>query len=215
LLEYQQTPFTYQWIGQIYLLKNETPQGITYLEKARERSPSNTTLLYNLCCAYYKISRFEKGNEVLGELKHSSVDPSLLRRLDAIRKSSMDNYARAVEYNQKAQNLLKLKDYNRAYPVLQQSLRIQETSTAYELIGVLNLARGNKTKALTYFERANQMNDASNPQLLYHLSVAYYINEEYDKARTLFENLKTTYPDFPDPNNLNTRLHKHDKHLMN
>lgn len=215
LLEYQQTPLTYKWIGQIYLIKNETPKGIAYLEKVRESGPSSATLLYNLGCAYYKISRFQKGNEILDELNHSSADPSLVNMLKAKKLVSMDHYTRAVEYNQKAQNLFNLKDYDRAYTYVQRSLKIQETSGAYELMGMLDLARGEKAEALTCLEKANQMSDASSPQLLYRLSVAYYINEEYDKARTLFEGLSTAYPNFPDPNDLNTKLQKTDKHLMN
>jgi len=89
LLKYQETAFTYQWIGQIYLIANETPKGIVYLEKAREMEPKNMALLHNLGHAYFKISRFEKGDEILDQLKSSMADVSLISKLEEFRTLSL------------------------------------------------------------------------------------------------------------------------------
>ena len=91
LLHYQKTAFTYQWIGQIYLLANQPLEGIPYLEKARERDAHNSVLLYNLCRAYYNLSEFEKGNEILKQLKKSSTDYALISKLEEYKKSSLVN----------------------------------------------------------------------------------------------------------------------------
>jgi tetratricopeptide (TPR) repeat protein len=91
LLKYQQTSFVYQWIGQIYLINHELSKGIVYLEKARQNDPRNSVLLYNLGRAYFNTSQFEKGNEIIGQLKQSSSDLSFISKLEAYKKSLLIN----------------------------------------------------------------------------------------------------------------------------
>jgi tetratricopeptide (TPR) repeat protein len=86
LLKYQETAFVYQWIGQIYLMANNSSKGITFLEIAREKDPNNSVLLYNLGCAYFNISQTEKGNEILNQLRNSSSNASLISKLEARKK---------------------------------------------------------------------------------------------------------------------------------
>ncbi len=83
LLRYQETAFTYQWIGQIYLMSNNISKGVTFLEIAREKDPNNPVLLYNLGYAYFNISQFEKGTEILNQLKKSSSNTTLIAKLEA------------------------------------------------------------------------------------------------------------------------------------
>jgi predicted Zn-dependent protease len=91
LLKYQQTSFVYQWIGQIYLINHELSKGIVYLEKARQNDSRNSVLLYNLGRAYFNTSQFEKGNEIIGQLKQSSSDLSFISKLEAYKKSLLIN----------------------------------------------------------------------------------------------------------------------------
>jgi lysophospholipase L1-like esterase len=91
LLQYQKTSFTYQWIGQIYLLMNETSKGVVFLEKAKEMEPKNMILLYNLGRAYFKISKYEKGNDILKQLKSNRADSSLISKLEELRALSSKN----------------------------------------------------------------------------------------------------------------------------
>jgi tetratricopeptide (TPR) repeat protein len=90
-LKYQETPFAYQWIGQIYLVNNQTTKGIPYLEKARVMKPRNSVLLYNLGRAYFKISEYEKGNEILDQLKNNSTDLMLVAKLEEYKNLSTTN----------------------------------------------------------------------------------------------------------------------------
>ena len=81
LLHYQETAFAYQWIGQIYLVQRETSKGITYLEKARQMDPTNSLLLYNLGLAYFTNTQFDKGDEIISQLKLRSADAYLVTDL--------------------------------------------------------------------------------------------------------------------------------------
>jgi len=206
MLKYQQTPFAYQWIGQIYLVENETAKGIKYLEKSIELGSQDIAMIFNLGRAYFKTSQFEKGDAILNQLQIKSPGSDYITNLKEFRSQSIDNFKRASDYIKKAESYLKSKDYNNAYAVLQQSLKIQETAPANELIGMLDLMSGNKTEALNHLETAKNISKAANPKLLYNLSNAYFFNAEYKKAKVTFEQLKKSYPDFPDPGNLESKL---------
>jgi tetratricopeptide (TPR) repeat protein len=82
LLKYQETVFAYQWIGQIYLITGKTSKGVAFLEKAREKDPHNPVLLYNLGFGYFTISQFDKGNEILSQLKKNSANLTLASKLE-------------------------------------------------------------------------------------------------------------------------------------
>jgi tetratricopeptide (TPR) repeat protein len=86
MLKYQQTAFAYQWIGQIYLVTDETAKGIPYLNKAKEMDPRNETLLFNLCRAYYKIYEFDQGDLILNQFRNINSDPSMVADLEGFRK---------------------------------------------------------------------------------------------------------------------------------
>jgi tetratricopeptide (TPR) repeat protein len=68
-LKYQETDFVDQWIGQIYLVLDYTPNGIYFLERARKLSTPDEQLLFNLSRAYFKTSQMNKGDEILTELQ--------------------------------------------------------------------------------------------------------------------------------------------------
>lgn len=215
LLKYQESSFAYRWIGQIQLISNNTAEGILYLEKARAMEPQNVTLLYNLGRAYFKISRFEKGNGILSQLKYLKADFSMISNLEEYGRTSYNNFKTASGYIKKAQDFIGIKNYRNALVLLKQSLQVQETSLAYELIGTINLKAGSKTDALTYLEKASELSDARDPKLLYNLSDAYYVNADYGKAKLTYEQLKKIYPDYPDTGNLNARLNQVGKPVIN
>jgi len=214
-LKYQETQFAYQWIGQIYLINGETPKGISYLEKAKEIGSNDASLIYNLGRAYYKISRFNQGDAILIQLKNISADPFFISNLEELRKSSYENFQVASQYLKEAENNLKDKNYSKANILLEQSLQVQETPEANETIGVIKLINGNKTEALRYLEKAYAISYEANPKLLYNLSNAYYINKEFEKAKMTYKQLKKSYPSFSDSGNLESKLYKVDKTLIN
>ncbi len=68
-LWYQDTAFVYKWIGQIYLILNETERGIQFLKEALERDPEDAQSMYNLTRAYYNQGRINAGDHYLKQLR--------------------------------------------------------------------------------------------------------------------------------------------------
>jgi hypothetical protein len=68
-LQYQETDFIDQWIGQIHLALDQTSKGIFFLERARKLSTPDEPLLFNLSRAYFNTSQTNRGDEILAELQ--------------------------------------------------------------------------------------------------------------------------------------------------
>ena len=68
-LKYQDSAFVHKWIGQIYLVLNETERGIRFLQAALEREPNDAQVVYNMSRAFYKIGRFQDGDKLLQKLQ--------------------------------------------------------------------------------------------------------------------------------------------------
>jgi len=89
-LKYNESFFIYKWIGQIHLALNHTQQGISFLEKARNMVPDDAQLLYNLTRAYYNVSQFKSGDEILAQLKKILSNPAVIAELEALKKPVTD-----------------------------------------------------------------------------------------------------------------------------
>ena len=68
-LKYQDSAFVHKWIGQIYLVLDETARGIRYMENALKREPNDEQTVYNIARAYYKIGRIKNGDQQLEKLR--------------------------------------------------------------------------------------------------------------------------------------------------
>ena len=205
-LKYQESTFAYQWIGQIFLINDETVKGIAYLEKAIKAGSQDLLLLYNLGRAFYKISQFKNGDAVLNQLKEKSWDQSLITNLESFKKSSYEKFRIASDYIKEAKDQMKFKSFDKAYGLIQKSLQVQETPEAYELSGILKLSQNKKNEALTDFEKAYAKSYKLSASLLYNLSYAYYVNADFNKAKFTIDKLNKSYPGFKDPANLKSKL---------
>jgi tetratricopeptide (TPR) repeat protein len=105
LLKYQQTAFAYQWIGQIYLISDETEKGIPFMNKAKEMDPRNEILLFNLCRANYKIFNFEQGDLVFNQFQSIASDPSALANLEGFRKAMYDEFMNLKEKSKSTKSI--------------------------------------------------------------------------------------------------------------
>ena len=121
----------------------------------------------------------------------------------------------AFKYINDARTNFSNKNYSEAINLLKKSLQVKETSQANEIIGMLKLTTGSEKEALNYLEKAYTLSYKSDAKLLYNLSNAYYANAEYTKAKFTFEELKKSYPDFSDSNDLEGKLNKAVKPLLN
>ena len=208
LLYYQKSAFAYQWIGQIYLINNETIKGITFLEKAIKTGSQDMLLLYNLGRAYYNISQFAEGDSIITRLKEKSADKTLISNLELFRKTSYENFGIALSYLKKTRALMESKEYDKANGLIQKSLSVRETPEAYELSGIIKLVQNKKSEALLNFEKADALSYKISQGLLYNLTYAYYINSDFNKAKYTFDKLNKFYPTFKDPANLKGKLSK-------
>lgn len=61
-LKYQDSAFVYKWIGQIYLVTDQTQRGLSFMEEALERDPNDPQTVYNTCRGYYNLGSLKQGD---------------------------------------------------------------------------------------------------------------------------------------------------------
>ena len=61
-LKYQDTAFVYKWIGQIYLVTDQTQRGLSFMEEALKRDPNDPQTVYNTCRGYYNLGDLPQGD---------------------------------------------------------------------------------------------------------------------------------------------------------
>ena len=84
-LEYRETAFALQWIGQILLIHRKFKEGIIYLEKARARGSADIQLFYNLALAYFMLGKSGKAYEIMKYIEKQWPASPYLDRLKKIR----------------------------------------------------------------------------------------------------------------------------------
>ena len=92
-------------------------------------------------------------------------------------------------YQPAIMSLFRMNQFDRALPLLYQSLKIRETAFATKWVGQLLLKNGNTKDALAYLEKSYAMK-ADDPQLLWYLSRAYALNAQPQKSEKMLQELK-------------------------
>jgi tetratricopeptide (TPR) repeat protein len=142
------------------------------------------------------IINYYLGNskEALEDLnKAIAMDPN---NLDAIsNKNLLLNFSNknATDLIYKALNEINLKNFKQAYELLQKSIKIKETSIAYQMIGSI-LYQNKDINSLYYFEKANQLKP-NDPDILNNLFILYIIKKNYSKASQCLDELKNLTSD--------------------
>ncbi len=108
-------------------------------------------------------------------------------------------------YLRGANDLILLEQYDRALPILQASLKLEDTPFANKWIGQIYLNNGKLKEAFPFLEKAVKAmpNDA---QLLYNLSGGYALDAQYEKSRQLLEQLYKINPAFPEAADLKRQV---------
>lgn len=109
------------------------------------------------------------------------------------------------QYLEKAETLVKEKQFDQALLVLNQSLQIKETVSANKWIAQILMINGRVEEALFYLEKASKMMP-DDPTLIYNLGGAYVMNAQYEKAQEILNQLDQIDPDFPDFLDIRKRL---------
>lgn len=97
-------------------------------------------------------------------------------------------------YQPAAMLLFKLNRFERALPLLYQSLKVKETAFADKWIGQILLRDGDHKQALPYLEKSYKIK-SDDPQLLWYLSRAYLSNGQSGKSDEILIKLKKIIPD--------------------
>jgi predicted Zn-dependent protease len=89
-LEYRETAFALQWIGQILLIHRKFKEGILYLEKARARGSTDIQLFYNLALAYFMTGNDKHANQIIEQLKIHYPDSPYWKKLKQFQSAQAD-----------------------------------------------------------------------------------------------------------------------------
>lgn len=111
----------------------------------------------------------------------------------------------AAPYLHAAECLIKARQLNRALPFLHASLDLENSAYANKWLGQIYLDKGRTQKALSYLEEAAKMNP-DDPQLIYNLSGAYALSQQYEKAKKALARLEEISPNFPGASHLKAQL---------
>jgi tetratricopeptide (TPR) repeat protein len=96
----------------------------------------------------------------------------------------VDFYRKAVAV------LLENKDYDKALPLLEKSLKYKKNDFAYKWIGQIALMKDDYKKAVLYLQKA----DLNEAQVVFNLSRACYLNKQWNKGEEYFIRLQNLDP---------------------
>ena len=204
-LQIKETPYANKWIGQILLTKYRFGEAIPYLEKIIAVEKNDPQLLYNLCRAYVLTLQKEKAEKLFKYIEQKFPNTKYHQNLALLIKNT--NFSDVNKYLDRAKILMGQNQLDLALDILYESLKVQVTETAYKWIGQILLSKAKVRDAISYLEKAQEMNPAD-PGVLYNLSGAYTLLSEYQKARETLDTLYKYNPNFEDPSNLKERLDK-------
>ena len=96
-------------------------------------------------------------------------------------------------YQPAIMSLFRMNQFERALPLLFQSLKVKETAFATKWVGQILLKKGKTREALAYLEKSYNIKD-NDPQLLWYLFRAYTLNGQPQKAAKRLNELKRITP---------------------
>ena len=102
------------------------------------------------------------------------------------------------DYISLAQSYCDKKEFLTAETILLASLRIQQTSIAYRILGDISLNQRKPEKAIQYYETMIKFpsDPAASPENAYMLAVAYMLSEKPGPAIRLLEQTMDRYPEY-------------------
>jgi tetratricopeptide (TPR) repeat protein len=106
-----------------------------------------------------------------------------------------------------ADMLIKARHLDRATILLEKAFQLEESAFACKWLGQIYLDQGHTGRALPYLEKAVKM-APKDPQLIYNLSGAYALSQQFDKARSYLSRLDELSPNFPGANDLKRQLER-------
>jgi len=93
-------------------------------------------------------------------------------------------------YEKAAKVLIKKEEYGRASQLLKRSLKYKENPFANKWVGQIALMNNNYKEAISYLSKA----DLLDPQVVFNLSRAFYLDNQWDKGEEYFNRLQDLSP---------------------
>jgi tetratricopeptide (TPR) repeat protein len=193
-------------VGLNYVLLNDYPDAIKWLEKAVEAEPKNKEAWYFLGRAYYTKSRFPEARRAF--LTVLELDPrnvkaennlGLILESEALPDAAMDAYRKAIEWQEQSARpseqpflnlgslLMEQSRVGEAIPLLQRAVELAPRDAICRLkLGTAYLRVGKLTDAQRDLEKAVQL-APDDPAAHYQLGKLYKEMKALDRAKTEFD----------------------------
>jgi tetratricopeptide (TPR) repeat protein len=118
----------------------------------------------------------------------------------------IDQYPFIMEfYDEGAQNLLKVKQYDLAYKLLTKRYEYSPSAFSTKWLGIIDLSKNNLDLAIKYL-RESAGYDNNDPQVLFNLAGAFSLNKEFQKALDTIDSCLSIDPNFPQAQGLRQQL---------
>jgi len=113
----------------------------------------------------------------------------------------------ASPYEFLARLLIYRKKFNEALSYLLKILELENNGFAYKMIGSIYVNKKEASRGIPYLEKAIKM-DPTDPQSLYNLAGAYALNQDFEQALQVIQQLKKIRPDYPGLKQLQEQIDK-------
>ncbi len=194
--KYGSNAFTNKWTGQLLIARGMLHESVPFLEKALKDTPNDEQLKSNYDKVQQSLLQNKKDQAADSlETQKQEIQKSLSNKMDEINKIG---YSAIM---QKIVELLKAREYNSAFPLLQKALELEDTFFTRKWLGFVNLSRGNYQEAVKHLEIASQ-NKPDDFEVQYNLCHGYILTGNKTRAKETIKQLEKLRPDFNDPHNL-------------
>jgi tetratricopeptide (TPR) repeat protein len=178
-------------IGKMYQKSGDHKNAIVCFEHAKTVIKKEDNLEYLLTVLYksYKeTGNINKLNEVLSEIRKKNINFNVeaeSKKQEVLVKVDKD----IKEYVEKAISFAKSNKLDESLEVLHQSLKIKESSFAYQMIGSIYF-RKSDPRALQYLQKAYALNP-TDLSTLNNLFVIYIMKKDFKQAGNLLKEIKS------------------------
>jgi tetratricopeptide (TPR) repeat protein len=192
-------------LAEIYLLKNDLIMAKEISEKIYEISPTNQNLvrkinILNKLNDFTSIQKIEKSledfnEEVLYEIglayyKNQDID----KCINLLKQSYSKNHQNDKIMLLLAKSYFKKQNFQKAKEIFSDLEKTNATAEVMNYLGLLNFNEQKSMDAIKYFSAAIKLND-KNPEYLYNIACAYFMNGWLDEAGTYFNQSVCLQPD--------------------
>lgn len=194
-------------LAKVYEKLNDLVKAINWYEKAGKVLQKSDNVEYFLV-SYHKaciaFGNIKKAEQLMAEIK--KINPAYKPEETSKPEKVIFIDKQVKELIDKAIIQARKKNYSKAIEILKQSIKIKESSFAYQMIGSLMFEQKDMN-ALQYLEKAYSL-DSKDANTLNNLFVIYLMKKDFPKASKCLDELKLVSSDFQRIQKMTTALEK-------